>query len=138
MGNYLPNCTLRPILCLVQHGASWSSGTSHSVRPARRVLTGCATVLQNLFILYTEGKRFCAGSDSFPDCSVIGMPDRPLTRYVTLMCKTQMVAGMHSKETRTRDPGSRMPEDRFWKGDANSGIIFGIIRVLFRCLLRSN
>ena len=45
---------------------------------------------------------------------------------------------MHSKETRTRDLGSRMPEDRFWNGDANSDVIFGIVHVLFRCLLRLN
>jgi len=46
------------------------------------LLTSCATVLWNSFILYSEGKRFFAGSDSFPDGSVIGMPDRPLAvRY---------------------------------------------------------
>ena len=44
------------------------------------------------------------------------MPDRPLARYVTLQSKTQTVAGMHSKETRTRDPGSRMPEDPLLEG----------------------
>jgi len=66
------------------------------------------------------------------------MPDRPLAGYVTLQSKKKTVAGVQSKETRTRDPGNPMPEDRFWKGDANSGIIFGIIRVSFRYLIRSN
>jgi len=46
------------------------------------------------------------------------------TMNVKLQSKTKTVAGMHSKETRTRDPGSRMPEDRFWKGNANSDIIW--------------
>jgi hypothetical protein len=66
------------------------------------------------------------------------MPDRPLARNVTLHSKIKTVANMHSKETRTRDLGSRMPEDRFWNGDANSDVIFGIVHVLFRCLLRLN